>query len=76
MVCIETGMTGASQRGVMCVIPPRKLFAAQTLIQAVDPNAFFTITQIKEVKGQGFSKERTFIKGPGVEGAPEESGKK
>ncbi len=76
MVCIETGMTGASQRGVMCVIPPRKLFAAQTLIQSVDPNAFFTITQIKEVKGQGFSKERTFIKGPGVEGAPEESGKK
>ena len=76
MVQIETGRTRSPQRGVLCVIPPRKLFAAQTLIQSVDPNAFFTITQIKEVKGQGFSKERTFIKGPGVEGAPEESGKK
>lgn len=63
MICIETGMTGASQRGVLCVIPPRKLFAAQTLIQSIDPNAFFTITQIKEVKGQGFTTERTKIEG-------------
>jgi len=61
MVCIETGLTGQSQRGVLCVIPPRKLYAAQELIQSVDPNAFLTITQIKEVQGQGFSKERTFV---------------
>ena len=61
MVCIETGLTGQSQKGVLCVIPPRKLFAAQELIQSVDPNAFLTITQIKEVRGQGFTSERTFV---------------
>lgn len=60
MICIETGLTGASQRGVLCVIPPRKLYAAKMLIQSIDPNAFLTITQIKEVRGQGFSTERTY----------------
>ena len=33
----------------LCVIPPRKLYAAQSLVQSIDPNAFLTITQIKEV---------------------------
>ena len=61
MICIETGLTGQSQRGVLCVIPPRKLYAAQELIQSVDPNAFITITQIKEVRGQGFTSERIYI---------------
>ena len=61
MMCIETGLTGQSSRGVLCIIPPRKLFAAQELIQAIDPNAFLTITQIKEVRGQGFTKERTYV---------------
>lgn len=61
MVCVETGLTGQAQKGVLCVIPPRKLYTAQELIQSVDPNAFLTITQIKEVRGQGFTKERTFV---------------
>lgn len=59
---------GAAQRipgmGVLCVIPPRKLYAAQTLIQSIDPNAFLTITQIKEVQGQGFSRERIYVGSP------------
>lgn len=61
MVCIETGVTERSQRGVLCVIPPRKLYAAKMLIQSIDPGAFLTITQIKEVRGQGFSMERTYV---------------
>ena len=59
MMCIETGLTNREQRGVLCVIPPRKLFAAKELILSVDPNAFLIITQIKEVRGQGFTSERT-----------------
>lgn len=61
MVCIETGLTGRSQQGVLCIIPPRKLYAAQELIQSVDPDAFLIITQIKEVRGQGFTTERLFM---------------
>ncbi len=67
MVHIETGRTRTPQRGVLCVIPPRKLYAAQTLIQSVDPNAFLTISQIKEVRGQGFSRERTYVEPPAAE---------
>jgi len=64
MVQIETGRTRSPQRGVLCVIPPRKLYAAQSLIQSVDPHAFLTITQIKEVRGQGFSRERVYVEPP------------
>ena len=64
MVHIETGRTRTLQRGVLCVIPPRKLYAAQALIQSVDPHAFLTITQIKEVRGQGFSSERIYVESP------------
>ena len=66
MVQIETGRTRSPQRGVLCVIPPRKLYAAQSLIQSVDPNAFLTITQIKEVRGQGFSSERVYVEPPQI----------
>lgn len=58
MLMIETGITEEKQKGVLCVIPHRKLFDAKELIQAADPGAFITITQINEVKGQGFSLER------------------
>ncbi len=60
MVYIETGLTNRQQRGVLCIIPPRKLYAAQELIHSIDPNAFLTVTQIKEVRGQGFTTERKF----------------
>ena len=64
MVHIETGYGAKQQKGVLCVIPPRKLYAAQTLVQSVDPNAFLTISQIKEVRGQGFSRERIYVESP------------
>ena len=58
MVMIETGCAGQRQEGVLCVIPPRKLFAAKELIHAVDPDAFITVTRIQEVRGQGSSMAR------------------
>lgn len=58
MMEIETGISRNKQQGVLCVIPKRKLHTASKLIQAIDPNAFMTVTQIKEVRGQGFTRER------------------
>lgn len=55
---IETGCTERSQKGVLCVIQPQKLHDAQKLIYSVGPEAFITVTQIKEVRGQGFTLER------------------
>ena len=58
MTLIETGLLGEKQKGVLCVIPQRKLYDATQMIQEVDPLAFITITQVKEVRGRGFTVER------------------
>lgn len=58
LILIETGLLRQPQKGVMCIIAPQRLFAAKQMIHEIDPNAFLTITQIKEVGGQGFTQER------------------
>ena len=58
MTMIETGRLAEKQMGVLCVIPQRKLYAATELVRSIDPYAFITITQIREVRGQGFTMER------------------
>ncbi len=61
MLLTETGHSRREQPGVLCVIPKRKLHAATAIIQEVDENAFITITQIREVHGRGFTKERVTL---------------
>ncbi|MGN1001260.1 MAG: YitT family protein [Oscillospiraceae bacterium] len=68
MVNIETGCLGNKQQGVLCVIPPRKLYAAKELIQSIDADVFITVTQIKEVRGRGFTMERKDYNLPENEG--------
>lgn len=58
MNMIKTGQFGKLQEGVLCIIPPRKLYAATQMVHQIDPGAFITITEIKEVQGQGFTAER------------------
>lgn len=58
MVHIETGYGAKQQKGVLCVIPNRKLYSINQTVQLVDPKAFITITQINEVRGRGFTIER------------------
>ncbi|MCF2679615.1 YitT family protein [Faecalicatena contorta] len=58
MVHIETGFGREAQKGVLCIIPKRKLYSVKELIHSVDPKAFITITQINEVRGRGFTMDR------------------
>ena len=58
MVHIETGFLSQNQKGIICVIPPRKLYQATELILRIDPEAFITVTKINEVRGRGFTAER------------------
>lgn len=58
MAVIETGLLGKQQKGVQCVVSSRRLYAVTELIQSVDPDAFITITKVKEVRGRGFTLER------------------
>lgn len=57
---IENGMQRTASQAVLTVIPKRKLNDIKKLIQKIDPNAFITIHEIKEVRGQGFSLNRVY----------------
>ena len=58
MLKIETGHLQEEGHGILCVIPPRKLYQATEIIRSVDPGVFMTITKIKEVHGQGFTTKK------------------
>jgi uncharacterized membrane-anchored protein YitT (DUF2179 family) len=58
LALIETGLLEERQKGVICVIPQRKLYDATRLVHETDPEAFITVTQIKEVRGRGFTMQR------------------
>lgn len=58
MVQLETGFSREKQQGVLCVIPPWKLYTVKEAIQSIDPQAFITISQINEVSGRGFTLEK------------------
>lgn len=56
---IQTGYLGDETDALLCVIPKRKLHKTETCIHRIDPRAFLTITEINEVRGNGFSYART-----------------
>lgn len=58
LVHVETGYGGKQQKAVLCVIPNRKLYSMNEMVQTIDPKAFITISQINEVRGIGFTMEK------------------
>ena len=60
LVKIRTGKNDIEQEGVLCVIPSRKLYDANQIVQAIDDKAFITISDIHEVRGRGFSLDRNY----------------
>lgn len=61
LVHIETGYLGEQKKAVLCVTSARKVHITNQTILAIDPSAFITVTNISEVKGQGFSLERKYV---------------
>lgn len=45
------GFTGNHQKVIMCIIPTKEYFVAKEGIHAIDPNAFFVVTDAYEVSG-------------------------
>lgn len=45
------GYTGNRLKVIMCIIPTKEYFKAKEGIQAIDPNAFFLVTDAYEVSG-------------------------
>ena len=58
MIHMETAMTQEQQKAVMCITNHRKVYVITHIVQDIDPTAFITISNIKEVKGRGFSFSR------------------
>ena len=56
---IQTGYLGDETDALLCVIPKRKLHKVESCVHRIDPRAFLTITEINEVRGNGFSYART-----------------
>lgn len=54
MTAIETGQLKKQQQGVLCILPLRRLHEATACILGADPNAFLTVTKIREVHGRGY----------------------
>ena len=60
LLAIEGGYTGQSTYAVLTVVSPRELFKLQELIRDIDPNAFITINEVREVRGRGFSLQKEY----------------
>ena len=50
----EGGYTGEEREVLMCVIKKRQITDIRKLVKAIDPNAFFIVTDSKDVFGNGF----------------------
>ena len=58
---IETGRLCEEQKAVICVISQRKMHDAIEVVHSCDPLAFITVTQIREVRGRGFTVARANV---------------
>ena len=61
MFYVEKAYTGRQGKCIMCVIPRRNLYPITQLISATDPDAFFTISEVNEVRGAGFSFAKHYL---------------
>lgn len=57
MTAIETGHLKKRQQGILCILSSRKLHETIERIRRIDPDAFITVTKIREVHGRGFREE-------------------
>ena len=57
MTAIETGRLAKKQQGVISILSSRKLHETVEKIRKVAPDAFITVTKIREVHGRGYREE-------------------
>lgn len=58
MLSGEFGLRRTACQVILCVIPKKKLYVVKERIHDVDPGAFVTVAEVKEVRGQGFTEDR------------------
>lgn len=58
VIPIQKGYTHMPGEGLLCITSRKKLHSITEMIQQQDPLAFFTIHEVNEVRGNGFSYTR------------------
>ena len=61
LVHVTGGYSRKPSMAVLTVVSPRELFKLQQLVKAIDPDAFITISEVREVEGRGFSIRKDYI---------------
>jgi uncharacterized membrane-anchored protein YitT (DUF2179 family) len=60
LLSIHGGYSGTPSNAVLTVVSPNELFKVQELVHNIDPNAFITINEVREVRGRGFSLQKEY----------------
>lgn len=60
LLSIQGGYSGQPSQAVLTVVSPRELFKLQELVHNIDPTAFITINEVREVRGRGFSLQKDY----------------
>lgn len=61
LLAIHGGYSGQPSNAVLTVVSPRELFKLQELILQIDPEAFITINEVREVRGRGFTAQKRYM---------------
>ena len=57
---IQGGYTGQESHMVLSVLSNRELVALNNLVTDIDPKAFMIVSQVKEVRGRGFTLDKKY----------------
>ena len=63
----QTGYLKQDCHMILTIVSNRELVKLKTEVQAIDPNAFMTISVVSEVRGRGFTLENIYLPDPNVE---------
>ncbi len=61
LLAIHGGYSGQPSNAVLTVVSPRELFKLQELVLQIDPEAFITINEVREVCGRGFTAQKRYM---------------
>lgn len=48
------GYTNENKKVIYCIVTSRETAKLKNIVEKTDPNAFFTVNDVVEVKGRGF----------------------
>ena len=57
---VEGGLTKREMYAVLTVVNQREVFRLNEMVTQIDPNAFVMISQVKEVRGRGFTARKKY----------------